>query len=591
MRTFLAFRFNDEITEKELIKKSNSLKDYYQKSYLKYDLKMEYSYLVNCGSIIIDDENTPVNFPDKIVIDKNEIINYFPPLEVSNHEKSNTDGIIELCENLENNKSKVTDLSSTFLFSVLNKEKEEMVIYNDALGLNRLYILETEKGVFWSNRPSALLIFSNTKAEIDLESWKIYAAAGWFINDCSPFKNIKRVKPGILYKTNIRDTKLYEITETSSIQKLIELTRDKTASYREIADQMAKELEAFNKLWKVKPQIDISGGNDSRVAAATIIHSNIDNYTFRSIEDIDEEVLTAKLLLDKANVDKNIKVLNPLEYINNQETLVDRVMKILFEFDGDFATVMVNSPIIEDNQFESIDKTLVFGFGGEVSKGAFYSNQRWLDKLSKLGEEAAFYRLTTHFSKVGCVSKASLDLMNSEIKKILNLSKAYGVINLKELDFFHFYERLRRWTPIGDKANSFSPFLNKHFISLGLNNEPQDNMEIKVHKNIIYEMQPEWNEVPFFKATPEQSKEKDIKNLRLWQTNDKLAIEKILEQANSWNDVFIEDEVISLWKQAQEEGIPNYRETLFQRVVLRSLFNNHIDIINNYLEIKSSIKF
>src|SRR5699024_8787200 len=119
----------------------------------------------------------------------------------------------------------------------------------------------------------------------------------------------KRVKPGILYKTNIRDGKLYEITETSSIQKLIELTRDKTASYRKIANQMAKELEAFNKLWKVKPQIDISGGNDSRVAAATIIHSNIDNYTFRSIEDIDEEVLTAKLLLDKANVDKNIKVL------------------------------------------------------------------------------------------------------------------------------------------------------------------------------------------------------------------------------------------------------------------------------------------
>lgn len=584
MRTFLAFRFNDEITENEIIKKSNALKDYYQKSYLKYDLSMNYSYLVNCGSIIIDDENAPLNFPDKIVKDKNEIINFFPPLEVSNHEESNANGIIKLCKKLENNENEVADLSSTFLFSVLNKEKKEMVIYNDALGLNRLYILETEKGVFWSNRPSALLIFSNTKAEIDLESWKIYAAAGWFINDRSPFKNIKRVKPGMLYKTNIHDSKLYEIAETNSIQKLIELTKDKAASYREIADQMTKELEAFNKLWKVKPQIDISGGNDSRVAAATVIHSNIDNYTFRSIEDIDEEVLTAKLLLDKANVNKNIKVLNPLEYINNQEPLVDRIMKILFEFDGDFATVMVNSPIIEDNQFESIDKTLVFGFGGEVSKGAFYSNQRWLDKLNKLGEEAGFYRLSTHFSKVGCVSKDSLDLMNIEIKNVLNLAKAHDITNLKELDFFHFYERFRRWTPIGDKANSFSPFLNKHFISLGLNNDPQDNMEIKVHKNLIYEMQPEWNEVPFFKATSEQSQEKDIKNLRLWQTSDKLAIEKILEQAKSWNDVFIEDDVISLWKQAQEEGIPNFRETLFQRVALRSLFNNHIDIINDYIE-------
>lgn len=590
MRTFLAFRFNDEVTENEIIKKSNSLKDYYQKSYLKYDLKMEYSYLRNCGSIIIDDENTPINFPNRIVKDKNEIITYFPPLEVSNHEKSNAEGIIELCERLQSNNSKITNLSSPFLFSVLNEEGE-MVIYNDGLGLNRLYILETEKGVFWSNRPSALLIFSNTKAEIDLESWKIYAAAGWFINDRSPFKNIKRVKPGILYKINAKDSKLYEIVETNSIQKLVELTRNKASSYREIADQMAKELEAFNKLWKVKPQIDISGGNDSRVAAATIIHSNIDSYTFRSIEDIDEEVLTAKLLLSKANVDKNINILNPLEYIKNQETLVDRVMKILFEFDGDFATVMINSPIIEDNHFESIDKTLVFGFGGEVSKGAFYSNQRWLDKLSKLGGEAAFYRLTTHFSKVGCVSKASLELMNSEIKSIINLSKVYGFINLKQLDFFHFHERLRRWTPIGDMPNSFSPFLNKSFISLGLTNEPEENMEIKVHKNIIHEMQPEWDEIPFFKATPEQSKEKDNKNLRIWQTNDKLAIEKILNQANSWNDVFIEDEVISLWKQAKEEGIPNFRETLFQRVTLRSLFNDHIDIINNYVEIQSSKNF
>src|SRR5699024_750721 len=454
----------------------------------------------------------------------------------------------------------------------------------DGMALNRLYILENEKGVFWSNRPSALLIFSETNAELDIDSWKIYATAGWFVNETSPFKNIKRVKPGILYEININDDQLYEISETNSINNLIDIAKNKKMDYKIIANDMKREMESFNQLWEVNFSIDLSGGADSRLSASNALYTNIKEYEFRSIEDIAAEVSKAKYLLEIEGTDKKINIIDPLEYISKQESLSERVNKILFEFDGDFATVMMNSPIIENNDFQTLKNTQVSGFGGAIAKGSFYSNQRWIEKLYKHGSEAAFYRLSTHFIKVGCTTEEAINLMNEEFKQVLNIADFYQFKNLNKLDFFQFYERFRRWSPSGDRFNFYSPFYNKSFISIGLTNNPYENINYSVHKKLIHQMTPKWDDISFFKATPEQSKEKDKKNLRLWQTKDKDSIEKILENSDTWNDVFIEQDVKQIWDKAKTEGIPNYQETLFQRVVLRSLFNEHLNFINKHVK-------
>src|SRR5699024_6958422 len=108
-----------------------------------------------------------------------------------------------------------------------------------------------------------------------------------------------------------------------------------------------------------------------------------------------------------------------------------------------------------------------------------------------------------------------------------------------------------------------------------------------MHNKIISTLIPEWSDVKFFKATPEQSKEKDYKKLRLWQTKDKYSIEEILNNSSLWNDVFIEDEVIKLWQQAKTEGIPNYKETLFHRVAMRARFNSYLENINKVIDSNS----
>lgn len=108
-----------------------------------------------------------------------------------------------------------------------------------------------------------------------------------------------------------------------------------------------------------------------------------------------------------------------------------------------------------------------------------------------------------------------------------------------------------------------------------------------MHNQIISTLVPEWTDIKFFKATPEQSKEKDRKKLRLRQTKDRTDIEIILRNPGLWNDVFLEKDALELWEKAINEGIPNFKETFFHRVAMRAKFNSHLERINKVINSNS----
>lgn len=580
MRTFLAFKLNESINQSEIVKRIDMVKNYYEKRFIKYKLSIEQHIYKNIGFFNLDSIQSPINFETKVKRDKRYIMTYFPPLDIAESKKSYSENMFEISSNIKDEKSFLNQLKPPFLFSEIDEDKEELTIYSDLLGLNRLYKLENDKGVFWSNRPAALLIFTGEKAKLDLKSWKTYAVAGWFMNASSPFENITRVEPSVFFSAKSNEEILYRKIKTDGLNYLKSLCTEKNNTVSQINKDILKNLNSFNTLWKVGMQVDISGGKDSRVGAASILKSGIDNFTFRTITDIDEELNTSKKLLKSINNNTELNILEPHEYLVNQPPLLERVDRLLYEFDGDFTTVMMNSPIIETNTFNDINKTLLNGFGGEIAKGAFYSNQRWIDKLKEKGNDAPYYRLSTHYIKLGCVTKDAEESMKNEVRAVLNDGESYNIKGLKLLDYFHFIERFRRWSPLGGLVNSYSPFASPYFISAALNAKPADNMNTILHSNIVRNLIPEWENIPFFKATPEQSKEKDKKNLRLWQTKDRYEVESILCKPELWNDIFIEKDVLDLWDLAKNKGIPNYKETLFQRVLLRAQFNNHIDKIN-----------
>lgn len=584
MRTFLAFKSKENLDEEDYVKKIDKVKTYYESQFLKYDLLVEKHLYKNIGAFILDSQQNSLNFPSKIMKDDQSILTFFPPISVAEENINFNEKLFNLSNKLNNDNQYLNNLPSPFLFCTIDEHKEELSIYPDMMGINRLYKLENENGVYWSNRPAALLIFADERAKIDIKSWKIYSVTGWFMNKKTPFEKIERVEHSVIFKAKCNDKKLYYKINTNGLEYLITLNSEQNISTNDIAFDMINNLKNFQSFWNIKMQVDISGGQDSRVSAASVIRSDIQNFYFRSITDIDAEVNTAKHLLETIENSHDFKIVNPAINMVNCPDLLERVDRLLFEFDGDFATVMMNSPIIESNKFIDLDKTFLNGFGGEISKGAFYASQKWIDKLISKGENAAFYRLSTHLSKLGNIDDESIKLMEEELSIILNKSREYNFTGLKQLDFFYFHERIRRWSPLGDIVHSYSPFLSKYFISAGLNACPIDNMNVILHKEIIDTLIPEWRNIDFFKATPEQSKEKDKKNLRIWQTSDKNQVERILNNSESWNDSFLEKDIVKLWEKAKEQGIPNYQETIFQRVVLRARFNEHLIRINAVID-------
>lgn len=589
MRTFLAFKFKKAISEIECLNNVKKVQDYYEETYLNYKLSLDYSIYKNIGAFILDDVSSKLNFPSIIERENIDILTFFPPLNYKDFNLDKNKAMESICINLSNNKNILNTLTSPFMFSAINKDSEELNIYTDTLGVNRLYVLENDKGVFWSNRPSALLIFSNHKAKLNESSWKSYAVAGWFMDNDSPFEDVYRVPPSTVINVSANEItgNLYFNYSTEGIEQLIYQGNENNSDTASLVNSIVTNLNSYIDLWDLNIQADISGGKDSRVSAASVLKTQSNNYSFRTINDIDKELNTSKLLLEKIGNKKDLRVLNPELYINEQPCLSERVDRLLFEYDGDFSTVMISSPIIETNEFNSLKEIKINGFGGEIGKGAYYSNERWIEKLEKIGEGAAYYRLTNHFTKIGCVSEESITIMENKIKNILSKGEEIGINGLKLLDYFHFIERFRRWTPLSGQVHCYSPFINDLFISTALTNEPRENINANMHNEIISYLIPEWSDVKYFKATPEQSKEKDQKKLRLWQTKDKIDIEKILQDSFLWNDVFLEDEVKILWEQAKREGIPNFKETLFHRVAMRARFNSHMKRINRNINLNS----
>lgn len=589
MRTFLAFKLNDNIQERQQLNNISNLKNYYEETYLNYTLSVDYQFHKNIGVFILDDKSSKLEFPTSVEEENISVLTFFPPLNYKDFSTNKETSILSISQALIKDKKVLNDLTAPLLFSSINKKNDELNIYTDILGVTRLYVLENDKGIFWSNRPSALHIFSGHRAKMDFESWQSYAVAGWFMDEDSPFENVYRVPPStvITAKAGTARNNLVYMESTKGIKELIETGKNTNYSIDKLVTSILENINNYIELWKLDIQADISGGKDSRVSAASILKSNAVNYSFRTINDIDEELNTSKLLLEKVNNNNNLRILDPELYIKKQPDLIERVDRLLFEYDGDFSTVMISSPIIETNDFDSLKEIKINGFGGEVGKGAYYSNERWIAKLETMGEDASYKRLTNHFVKIGCVPEDSITIMKNKVENILKNGRNLNIDGLKLLDYFHFIERFRRWTPLSGQIHCYSPFINNIFISSALTNKPSDNIKTNMHSKIISTLIPEWSDVKFFKATPEQSKEKDYKKLRLWQTKDKYSIEEILNNSSLWNDVFIEDEVIKLWQQAKTEGIPNYKETLFHRVAMRARFNSYLENINKVIDSNS----
>src|SRR5699024_2273081 len=185
------------------------------------------------------------------------------------------------------------------------------------------------------------------KAEMSKDGWSSLAAIGWFSNNTSPIEKVMRIEPGIAIQVHSDKDKPRNQVDYGAFSSLISFRPQETLELNKIATDMRNTLNSYQDLWDVPYTVDLSGGKDSRVCAATAISAGIKNIKFRTIANYDDELAVAQNLLEKVNQIQNHMVINPVSSIDENEEILkkspikDRMKLYFLITDGDCTPAVV----------------------------------------------------------------------------------------------------------------------------------------------------------------------------------------------------------------------------------------------------------
>src|SRR5699024_6324651 len=515
MRTFLAFKFDDEIGEEAIRSGINRVKQHYYETYpITFEVE-EYVYIYkNIGAVIFDSKNTPLKW--KSIVQKNGkalITNSAHPNWKKFSKSMEVDEAPnELLELLLLNKEIYSEFSTPTCLCTINEDKEELDIFTDPFGFSRLYEYRGEGGWFWSNRPGALTLMANEEAELCRDGWEFLSYAGWFPDTSTPIEKVIRVEPGV--RLNV-STNFYEPRfkiDNGAFDRIVAPRKYSRFDAKEIAEDMLQNLSSFSDLWELPLDVDLSGGKDSRLCAAAVIASKTEDVQFNTIGNLEKEAETAKNLLNEVGLSHKHNITRTKA--NNTTGIVTKTelkerLKILHHLsDGDITPIQTRKNIQTTNFFDEIKSIKVQGAAGEIGKATYYGSDSFYNKLIKKGNAAAYERLTQTYSSLEGIKPEVRERANRFIFSIVQDGKNKGISNLYLLDYFYIMERARRWLPQSIDNRRYSAFFSTEFLKQSFNMSYDEKRNLDIYTEVIHNLVPEWDEVPFYKKKPSDKDER-----------------------------------------------------------------------------------
>lgn len=317
LRTFLAFKIDSNFDEEILSERIERVKKHYYESIVDdIEFTVEIVRHKNLGAVIIDLKDSPLLWNDVYEIDDLSLITYAPPANWKKYcsSKDIKSAPRELLSFIKENNNNNMDFSAPTCFATIDKKNDEMNIYTDSIGFSRLYEYRSKNGWFWSNRAGVLPLMAGEKAEINEDGWASLCAAGWFIGNTSPIDKVTRINQGIKIQATADVNKPRKHIDNGSFSDIVSPREVSGLDYKLIAEDMKYNLDSYRDLWNLPLSVDLTGGKDSRVCAAAVISSEVDDVEFRTVANYDDEVEVARELLKKVD-------------LNHKHMIVDRASK------------------------------------------------------------------------------------------------------------------------------------------------------------------------------------------------------------------------------------------------------------------------
>src|SRR3954447_15450612 len=290
-------------------------------------------------------------------------------------------------------------LTPPFVVAVLDSQRERLVIVIDFLASARPYEMRARGGWgwadrwggVWSNGLGALPLFAGIEPELDPEGWAIHAAAGWFLGSTTPFRGARKVHGGSAIAVQGSPSGATVVhQETDAVRRLVGPRR---SSPSEQAGGAARQSVALSRslaaIWSTEPNINISGGRDSRISAAGAIVAGLEA-KFRTMDIEPGEVEAARQLLAAAAAPVEHRVMT-MDRGEPDDSLEERIGASHLVHDG-VANPMGGQGSITLPQ-EGFVPPLVTGHGGELGHGFYYGRARLRRELRPATRKRLIRRL------------------------------------------------------------------------------------------------------------------------------------------------------------------------------------------------------
>lgn len=464
-------------------------------------------------------------------------------------------------------------------FAVLHHDCQSgrVTATTDILGLGKIYWLHTSRGIYLSNQPVALLLFSGTEPELDETGWMHKASIGWFMENTTAYRGVQVMPPAVSWIVNddgaIKKRALPRLLSSGPPKSEVGPTQFA------LQQTMASTSSILS-----NPALSLSGGRDSRLVVASYLSTGLD-FSCSTNDSVPGEVDVAQRLIDLLPVPIRHQVRSLEHYTADPREipLLQRALNWHNWSEGARSEGYLWSRAPSPRLVSGVPQGLG-GAGGDVAHGYYYGSGIQSTILSGTSElpnqnlrKQLMRRLFRSRAEVSNEVKAG---SRAVVRKTLLEADAEGLSGFSLWDYFYLYERVRRWSGAAEPL-AISPLHTPAFMRHALRIEPYERVNNVLHRELIHRMVPVWSEVPFFHQMERIPKPV----LRAAQAGDADEIAGIIDQDPTWRQFYDENQIQNSWELSQMGSSSGRDERYLRQVIWLAGFQMHLEEVRRALRV------
>ncbi|WP_157697090.1 hypothetical protein [Brachybacterium avium] len=410
--------------------------------------------------------------------------------------------------------------------------------WTDHMGMGRCYIVETEDYVAVSNHIGSLTKFLNLPPEVDEDALAKFVAFGWYPEESSPIRGVRRVPGASHIRVNSNGVK----TESKYLSlEDIYVSDGEPADIGHAASEMMNLNANLSRMSEVPPTVFLSGGRDSRMTCGTWIGGG-GRASVITYGDLPREAEVASELIDiyragfpssSEHVTHDIRERSASRVTMS---LDERIRSAFLMWDGDAGPVKLRGNVrpLKGRRYS------VSGIGGEIAHGYFYNRPGAVERIEKM--DSSMQRIEDAFGRPKYFTpdvRRSLDgfFEQKDVKY-----RSMGLSKFAMLDYFFLEEKMRRMSPQSLSTSSPVPLCTIGYQQMAFRLTIEQQVAHAAPIGIAETSVPGWGSVPAYKPTREETSSVAKTSVRTWQT-DAEQFFSYFDRPHEWVDYIREDTI------------------------------------------------